>query len=396
MTDNKNIENPSQTRGFKIKTNDIKNIILSSPVNITLVFLGAPGAGKSYQIRRAAEEEAKRLNRIFVDFSTLNNELFNEILQNPERYYVFIDLRLSRMEPTDLTGIPRTREVQVGETTIRYTEYEPLKHALVLSLPHIAGMLFLDELTNVQRLDLQSLIFEILWDRRLGDRTLSPLVRVVAAGNDPEFSSVANELPAPVVSRGLFFRVEPPTVNDWISFMSSSYGDEWAKEVAAFLSRFQEHFIATNIPPSTSSPYPCPRSWTLLATSLPRMKRHLWSATVAATVGEEVARLFMTFIEKAKEVPPIEEILENPAVLRSLSLDALYLAALQLAENFNIAERRFITAFEVLADVKRDVLVATMLSLPPEKRGRVGTALSQSEKLRRIMLELGSMLREVR
>ena len=326
----------------------------------------------------------------------LENSTFFYILQHPENYYIFIDLRLTRVDPTDLTGIPRSRTIRVGERELQYAEYEPLKHALLLSLPNIAGMLFLDELTNVQRLDLQALIFELIWDRRLGDRVLSPLVRVVAAGNDPEYSSVAGELPSPVISRALIFKIEPPTTQEWISFMSSTYEDEWAKEIAAFLSRFPEHFIATNIPPSTLQPYPCPRSWTLLAITLSRVPRELWAAVAAATVGEETARLLITFLDKASEVPPVEEILKNPALLRSLSLDALYLATLQLAENFNIAERRFITAFEVLADVKRDVLVATMLSLPPEKRGRMASALSQSEKLRKIILEMGSMLREVR
>ncbi|MGC9106632.1 MAG: ATP-binding protein [Infirmifilum sp.] len=395
-TDN-NIKNPSQTRGFKIKINDIKNIILSSSTSTTIIFLGAPGIGKSYMVRMAAEEEAVRLGRKFVDFATVSDELFSDIIQHPENYYIFIDLRLTRVEPTDLTGIPRTRELRAGETVLRYAEYEPLKHSLVLSVPGIAGMLFLDELTNVQRLDLQALIFELIWDRRLGDRVLSPLVRVVAAGNDPEFSAVASELPSPVISRALVFRVEPPSVNEWISFMSSAYNEgEWTREIAAFLSRFPEYFIATSIPPSTLSPYPCPRSWTLLATTLPRMPRELWGAIVVAAVGEDVARLFMTFLDKSAEVPPVEEILKNPQVLKSLSLDALYLASLQLMQSFNIADNRFITVFEVLVDVKRDVLVATLLSLPPKRREMVAVALSRSEKLRRIMLEMGSLLREVR
>jgi hypothetical protein len=396
-TDNKNIENPSPQGGFKIKINDIKNIILSTPINVTLVFLGAPGAGKSYQIRQVAEEEARQLGRKFIDFSTLSNEIFYEIIQNPSKYYVFIDLRLTRTDPTDLTGIPRSRTLRVGEREIQYAEYEPLKHALLLSLPNVAGMLFLDELTNVQRLDLQALIFELIWDRRLGDRTLSPTVRVVAAGNDPEYSSVATELPAPVVSRALFFKVEPPTTQEWISFMSSTYNEgEWAKEVAAFLSRFPEHFIATNVPPSTLSPYPCPRSWTLLATTLPRVRREFWSAIAVAAVGEETARLFVTFIDKASEVPPLEKILSEPNMLHSLSLDALYLASLQLMENFNASDKRFLSVFEVLADIKRDVLVATLLSLPPDRRSLVGKTLSSSEKLRKVMLELGSLLREAR
>jgi hypothetical protein len=88
-----------------------------------LLVLGAPGVGKSVTIDGAGHEIATKLQRELLKVvvrwsSTLKKFVINtegeheieEVLANSNKYFVFTDFRLSTVEPSDLSGIPRSKE----------------------------------------------------------------------------------------------------------------------------------------------------------------------------------------------------------------------------------------------------------------------------------------------
>jgi hypothetical protein len=97
---------------------------------------------------------------------------------DPDKYFVYVDLRLTECEPSDLIGIPRDVDSSV--------QYKPLMWARCLS--RSAGVLFLDELTNLQRPDVISACYKLLYDRKAGFTAFHEDVLVVAAGNTPEIT----------------------------------------------------------------------------------------------------------------------------------------------------------------------------------------------------------------
>jgi len=70
----------------------------------SILILGPPGTGKSLTVYRLAQRIAKNLGKKFVDY---NDDLAQEILANPEEYFVYVDFLLNQCEPSDLIGIPR-------------------------------------------------------------------------------------------------------------------------------------------------------------------------------------------------------------------------------------------------------------------------------------------------
>ena len=52
----------------------------------------------------AARKIAKRLNKEFIQY---DDDIAEKVLQNPEKYFVYIDLRLTELEPSDLSGMKR-------------------------------------------------------------------------------------------------------------------------------------------------------------------------------------------------------------------------------------------------------------------------------------------------
>ena len=141
------------------------------------LLLGPPGIGKSMSCWKLAEKLAKGAGKEFVDYDDDKAEM---ILEEPEKYFVFVDLRLTECEPSDLLGLPH----KVNGSVM----FSPLLWARCLNKS--AGLLLLDELTNIQRPDLITVSYKLVFDREAGFTKFNEDVMIVSAGNRPEHSSV--------------------------------------------------------------------------------------------------------------------------------------------------------------------------------------------------------------
>jgi MoxR-like ATPase len=272
----------------------------------SLLFVGEPGVGKSETARNVAMSLAGDLGLEFLEFTGINT--LRRVVEKPYGYFVYVDLRLTSMEPADITGIPRSlailtrrerggRESQLLEElrrilgSARASDYVPFAWALVLKLT--PGILNLEELSNVQREDMMSAVYQLALDKRAGELFFSKGTLVIALGNPRGWSSIARELPTPLLNRFLTFEVAPPSIEDWIKYMDRIYGNKYYTGVADFLRAFPEYFTArpgreerggqgqevavttaVTAGPAGLTPneqIPTPRSWTNLAVSIYHM-----------------------------------------------------------------------------------------------------------------------------
>jgi len=228
----------------------------------SLLFIGPPGVGKSETVREVARILAEEFGLEFVDYRGIED--LRRIEADPTRYFVYVDLRLTSLEPADITGIPRTLEGDISE-------YLPFGWAKALSLS--PGILNLEELTNVDRPDLLSAAYQLVLDHRAGFLKFNPAVMVVALGNPSEWSAVAHELPTPLLNRFEVFNVIAPTPDEWIRYMWRKYGKGWYWRIGDFLRVAPQNMLpseeeARNVGLSPESQIPTPRSWTKLAVQL--------------------------------------------------------------------------------------------------------------------------------
>ena len=231
----------------------------------------------------------------------------------------------------------------------------------LFTLPGIAGVLFIDELTNVQRDDQMAMYYTLILEKEFGyTGRLSDGVKVVAAGNPPEWSSIARGLAAPLLNRTTKVDVEPPSVDEWIDYMFKTYGDNWRKEIAAFLKAFPKYLLGKPTGEETLEPFPTPRAWTTLATMPPEKV----AKYAAGIVGSEAAAALFSFL---KNTPlTFEELVRDPSRFRELERpERKYVTLLHLAVNANRLLREGWNIIEWLADNDREAL-ATLIALMPE------------------------------
>lgn len=194
------------------------------------VLLGDPGVGKTVAVKDAARAICEKNGYRFIDykkeFARLSdgerNKIINECLASSSKPFFFVDLNMSSHEPVDFSGKPVDRVIRFtdenGKEVIdRVTEFQPPEW--VSYLGRYPGILFVDEITNVQREDMKTVLYKLLNERTLGYRELGLEAFIVGAGNTPDVAgSVAQGMPAPLANRCAFVTVKRPTAEEWYEY----------------------------------------------------------------------------------------------------------------------------------------------------------------------------------
>ncbi|MEZ0394082.1 MAG: AAA family ATPase [Desulfurococcaceae archaeon] len=347
------------------------------------LLIGPPGIGKTERVRQLAEEEARRLGRTFVDLKDADAALLDRVEASPERFFAYTRIAAPHVFPEDLS-YPRPRD--------GYVEAIPPRAFKVLSLRGIAGVLFVDELGNVQRDDQMAMYFTLMQEKEAAWVKLREEVFVVAAANPPEWSPLAREVPAPLRNRLAVFRVLPPRVEEWVAYMDRTYGDAWDRRVAAYLAVFREDLLR---PPREGEleNFPTPRSWTRLALELPRTPPHLHGALCSALVGREVGSRFHALLSARVDVRALLEGLErDPKSFGRLSASerALVVAALAQSSDEELLKR--VGLLKLMAEEHREFLAALLSAIPRRRRVALFSRPPLSEVAERLAKEVGGYL----
>lgn len=358
----------------------------------SILLLGPPGIGKTTGVCEAGQRMADQQKRQFLVY---NDSLYRQISAQPDEYFLYVELNLNNQEPSDLTGIPKETDDGIA--------YKPFLWARCLALPGIAGILCLDEFTNIQRLDVITASYKIVLDHLVGFTKFSDNVMVVATGNDPECSSVANLLPCPLVDRFTIYHVQEPEIFGWANWMDKRFSGQWDKRALGYLAHFPEEFLSLPAETETLENFPTPRSWTKTSLLIPKIKSSRRGETISGQLGSATGNKFFAFINT--DVPSAEELLMLPEKFRDLNLDAKYLATVmigahlknlfagQIEENKKREEiEKTLPLLKVMKDIQQDLIVLMIISCGGMKTD-IMLALARKDKEIAEMLEKVSELR---
>ncbi len=329
-----------------------------------LLFLGAPGVGKSLNVDDAARAIAKQLGREFTKvvvrwssekkgFVINGGKGLEEVLADVGKYFIFTDFRLSTIEPSDLSGIPRSRE--------GITYYDPLLWAVLHSAA--PGILFLDELTWIQREDVWAITPQLVLDKVAGLTAFSKETLVIAAGNRPEDASIVRLIHNPLLNRFKIIKITSPTIDERAGWMQERYGGGWERRTYAFLKRFSDDGYLLMVPktPEGLENFPTPRSWTWASLDIKGGFGAL--EDVCGLVGEEVGRKFRAFLDIDVD---LEDLMRSPEKFGALQFDAKYAVPIMLAswigQNPDKVEGAF-PLLDAMSGERHEFTVMTCISL---------------------------------
>jgi len=338
------------TGGNALSPKELTQLLIrlyNSKPKLSILLIGKHGVGKSTIVRDVAMYLAKSKGKYFVEISKLTTgyaKIKNEegkdvyisqadVYRNPNKFFLFYDLRLTELEPQDLMGLPRITGLYISSTESKsITTYAPPSWAMLLSISGIDGILFLDEITNVQRTDVISAAYKLFLDKSSGNLRFSENVMVVSAGNPVPATQeestrygVANALPAPLLNRVIVFEVLPPTVEEWRAYMDETYTKDgkrtWDYTVYEFLKAYERQYswYGSEVLRTQYGIYenePTPRSFTNLALISGQLYDHpeQLESVAIGLLGYVVGKKFVEFVKSKKSVTA-QELLQNPMLI---------------------------------------------------------------------------------
>ena len=378
-----------------MRSPQVKSLLKVLPKTQPVLLIGPPGVGKSEVVRQFARVEAKVEGREFIDFHKVasNIDKVKEIVSNPQKYYIYVDFRLTKCVPEDLLGLPE--KIVIDGVTVY--NYNPPIWAKLLSLPGISGLLFLDEITNVERDDVKAVSYKLLLDRKAGYVPFGKGVMVIAAGNRPEESSIARPLAAPQMNRVIKVDVDVPTVDEWAEWMERNK-PSYCKEILAYLMMFKDDLLRLPKDPEVLENFPTPRSWTLLAETLTEDYRDIYGSSevyelAKGTVGAEVAPKVQKFL--TSRIPPIDELISKPEMFVSLSLEGKYVATVVLGrwlQEHRNGVGRARKLIEVITEVSEELIVLLIKSIVRNRVEIASEIYNTSDKVREVMDKLADLM----
>jgi hypothetical protein len=206
--------------------------------------------------------------------------------------------------------------------------------ALAKLLSKTAGLLFLDEFLNESRPNMLSAAYKIVRDYKIGDISLNKQTLVVAASNGSEHSSISNSIPKPLRDRFDFIETEASSADSWAEWMDKRYGAaKWERNILAYLAWKPSDFLANTtdtVEDNGYEPPATPRGWSYVSLAFTKTEDQDLRASIAKGKLGRIGETLLAFL--ANKVPPFNELVAKPEVIRAFNIEQKYLAALTVAE----------------------------------------------------------------
>lgn len=218
-----------------------------------------------------------------------------------DRDWKVIDFRASTRDPVALMGLP-----DLSEATTKWKVPD--------EFPQVArdgaeGILFLDEL-NAAPPSMMAAMFGLVLDRKVGDYTLPPGWRVVAAGNRQADRAAAQRMPTALANRFAHIDVDADTTGGHENVHIAHFNTLGVDPILIAFLRFRPALIH-KMPTNDERAFPTPRSWEQAAKYIGKPSARRLSL-VSGVVGEGAAAELEGFIRIYQKLPSLDLVLSNP------------------------------------------------------------------------------------
>jgi hypothetical protein len=340
---------------------------------IPLMVYGGFGIGKSMIPRQVFEEIAVAKNRQFVLWEDTTDEQKNEMIENPEKYFVFCDQRIGQMDSTDLRGIPNMMDTDKLKTI-------PYAWVIYFTQDEADGVVFFDEI-NLAPPTVAGSAYQIINDRCISDRRLGPNVFCMGAGNRAEDKAHIFDMPMPLHDR--FAEVEiGVSVDDWSEWAAGNVNSHLISFINWKPNRLYHADVKKGDKPST--PRSVERASRLLADKEITDDRAF--SLVAIACGEAFATEFQAYAKYYSQLN-WKNIYKNPASVKKFEMDKLWAVAGGMTDQFlkGVTDDVFSSMMDVTLEMRPDFALVGLKMMKDGNKKKFSSQIKKCKKFQQIV-----------
>lgn len=338
-----------------------------------LMVYGGFGIGKSMIPRQIFEDVAATKKREFVVWEDTSNEQKNEMIANPEKYFVFCDQRIGQMDSTDLRGIPNMMDTDKLQTI-------PYAWVIYFTQEGADGVIFFDEI-NLAPPTVAGSAYQIINDRTISDRRLATDVFVMGAGNRAEDKAHIFEMPMPLHDR--FAEVEiGVNVDDWTEWAAGKISPHLISFINWKQSRLYHADVKKGDKPST------PRSVERASKLLGDIDITTNEAfeLVAIACGEAFAAEFQAYAKYYSQLN-WKNIYANPSSVAKFEVDKLWAVAGGMTDQFlkGVDDKTFAAMMNVTLEMRPDFALVGLKMMKDGDKKKFTTQIKKCKNFQQIV-----------
>jgi hypothetical protein len=372
---------------MEIKHEQLRKLIKKSDsTKRPLYIAGTTGIGKSFIVKDMAKIFAKQKERDFIEWNKISDKeklVLCEDKGKRERSYIFADVRLSQLDPSDLRGLPKLN----GKD---YVEWKPNLLFRVLSSSGVEGTLFFDEM-NLAPPSVQATAYQIILDKCVGELAINPDITIIGAGNRLEDKANVFEMGAPLRNRFCHVTLAVPMEKDWIDWAMDNEVDD---RIISFIQFRPELLMADISKTKDLSAFPTPRSWKFCSELIQNEDKledvHIYSSTA---VGDGVSIEFKSFL-KLREQVDIKSILDNPKQIEGLGVDMKWAIISAVSEKYKSNKKLLEKAVNVCNYMEIDFGASLLRMLKRQDIKHFSTNLPKCKNWTEIANKFGKYVRK--
>jgi len=321
---------------------------------------------------QAAIKLAESKQKEFKDWNTLTMAERDELFKAPEKYFVYVDVRLSQNDNTDLKGLPKFDGDD--EAVI----WKIPKWILYFANQVSDGLIFFDEI-NLAPPSILASAYQILHDRCMSETSLTTNLGIVCAGNRMQDRAHTFDMPEPLRDRLGEIELEFNT-DAWFKW---AHQKGLNSSLMAFL-KFRPTYVY-KVDFDGASKNITPRGIEITSDLLANTKTDILFDVVASRLGDAFAIEFEAFTKLTEKVD-LNVILDKPETIENYQeSDLRYSIMAGLSEIYKNNKSKFEGCIKVCEKVEPEYCILLMQLMKSAQPTNFKNSMMKSEAATELM-----------
>lgn len=306
---------------------------------LALFVWGTFGVGKSRVILDGAKEIADSRSREFCEWNKLNKKEKLNVFAYPEKYFLYVDIRGSEMDSSDIKGLPKFLD------NSDMIDWKIPMWAKLMTLPNSDGILAFEEL-NLSTPLVMSSFYKIIYNRFIGEEAIEKSWLVLGCGNLETDMAFVHSLPEPLKDRAGECILKVPDCESWINDFAIPNGID--SRIIGYINCKKESLHKVDFKDNQKN---CtPRGWERLSKLIKGVKNYNTISLLSnCAIGKGVAIEFVAFC-RIQENMKIEDVIKHPEKIKNIKTpDVKYFLISAVAEKYGDKKDKQVDFDKVIA-----------------------------------------------